>query len=215
MKGSESKRLKVKNGGVGMSCRFDPSIRESEKQSSDPGACGVSIVRRYSKLVIRFRGIRHEAPAVKKDETPPAVPKDADNSSAKGWNLRPRRPTCYNRWWRTEMMLKERAEKKTTKQQAALAVARRHESTAHQSIVEGTKTAEKCEKPANFSLSLSKEEIIADFIAITGSKPPKKTKKRPRSVQKELNGLLPGSDLMSTITPEMYGVGEKRQRVCL
>lgn len=38
-----------------------------------------------------------------------------------------------------------------------------------------------------FSISLSKEEIEQDFLAMVGTKPHKKPNKRPRSVQRELD----------------------------
>ncbi|GAB2280046.1 hypothetical protein Dimus_014684 [Dionaea muscipula] len=60
---------------------------------------------------------------------------------------------------------------------------------------------------AKLSLSLSKSEIEEDFIAITGSKPQRRQKRRPRSVQKQLDCIFPGLWL-SEITPEMYKVNE-------
>ncbi|KAL9267148.1 hypothetical protein AKJ16_DCAP02643 [Drosera capensis] len=58
-----------------------------------------------------------------------------------------------------------------------------------------------------FSVSLSKEEIVEDFFSFTGAKPNRRPKKRPRSVQKQLNSLFPGMWL-TEITPEMYNVTE-------
>ncbi|XP_019168527.1 PREDICTED: uncharacterized protein LOC109164445 [Ipomoea nil] len=40
---------------------------------------------------------------------------------------------------------------------------------------------------SKFSIALSREEIEADFTAITGVKPPRKPKKRPRAIQKEID----------------------------
>lgn len=54
----------------------------------------------------------------------------------------------------------------------------------------GTQIEEKTGKkmrPAEFSISLSKEEIMEDFIAMTGGKPPRRPKKRPKSLQDNLN----------------------------
>ncbi|KAL9262922.1 hypothetical protein AKJ16_DCAP04851 [Drosera capensis] len=58
-----------------------------------------------------------------------------------------------------------------------------------------------------FSVSLSKDEIVEDFFSFTGAKPNQRPKKRPRSVQKQLNSLFPGLWL-TEITPEMYNVTE-------
>ncbi|XP_004510121.2 uncharacterized protein [Cicer arietinum] len=52
---------------------------------------------------------------------------------------------------------------------------------------------------------LSKEEIENDFILMTGEKPSKKPTKRPKPVQKLLDGIFPGLYL-NNITPETYGV---------
>ncbi|KAK2650762.1 hypothetical protein Ddye_018251 [Dipteronia dyeriana] len=47
-------------------------------------------------------------------------------------------------------------------------------------------------KIQSFSIALSKEEIEADILAITGSKPTRRPKKRPRNVQRQLDNLFPG-----------------------
>ncbi|GAB2297023.1 hypothetical protein Dimus_031127 [Dionaea muscipula] len=60
---------------------------------------------------------------------------------------------------------------------------------------------------AKFSLSLSKKEIEEDFVAIVGIKPPRRPKKRPRLLQKQLDNLFPGFWLLE-ITPELYKVNE-------
>ncbi|KAL2928913.1 Holliday junction ATP-dependent DNA helicase RuvA [Bienertia sinuspersici] len=60
---------------------------------------------------------------------------------------------------------------------------------------------------AKFSVSLSKQEIEDDFVQLTGKRPPRKPKKRPRYVQKHLDNLFPGSWL-SEITADMYKVNQ-------
>jgi hypothetical protein len=42
-------------------------------------------------------------------------------------------------------------------------------------------------KRRGFSVALSKEEIAEDFVAIRGSRPPRRPKKRPRTVQRQLD----------------------------
>lgn len=44
-------------------------------------------------------------------------------------------------------------------------------------------TTKKQEKPKKFLITLTWEEIEADFLAMTGSKPPRKPKRRPKNVQ--------------------------------
>ncbi|XP_019704782.1 uncharacterized protein [Elaeis guineensis] len=69
------------------------------------------------------------------------------------------------------------------------------------------KTAKKV-RPAEFSISLSKEEMMEDFIAMTGAKPPRRPKQRPRPLQKKLNGIFPGLDLPEIVTPDLYRVSD-------
>ena len=49
------------------------------------------------------------------------------------------------------------------------------------------KSKEKQEKPKKLTIMLTREEIEADFLAMTGSKPPRKTKRRPKHVQKVID----------------------------
>ncbi|XP_020584980.1 uncharacterized protein LOC110027772 [Phalaenopsis equestris] len=58
-----------------------------------------------------------------------------------------------------------------------------------------------------FSISLSKEEIEEDVFALTGSRPRRRPKKRPRVAQRQLDAIFPGL-LLSEITPETYRVPE-------
>ncbi|CAN6350279.1 unnamed protein product [Urochloa humidicola] len=58
-----------------------------------------------------------------------------------------------------------------------------------------------------FSVALTRQEIEADFIAITGRKPPRRPKKRTRSVQRQIETLCPGSSLME-VTRDRYKVNE-------
>jgi len=46
-------------------------------------------------------------------------------------------------------------------------------------------------KKRGFSIALSKEEIAEDFAAIRGSRPPRRPKKRPRTVQRQLDVRIP------------------------
>ncbi|GAB2219137.1 hypothetical protein Droror1_Dr00006766 [Drosera rotundifolia] len=60
---------------------------------------------------------------------------------------------------------------------------------------------------AKFSVALTRQEVEDDFMEIVGKRPPRKPKKRPRYVQKELDTLFPGLWL-SEITADMYRVDE-------
>nr|AFK44975.1 unknown [Lotus japonicus] len=58
-----------------------------------------------------------------------------------------------------------------------------------------------------FSVSLSKEEVEQDFWALAGTRPPRRPKKRPRNVQKQLTTLYPGLWL-SELTADSYKVAD-------
>ncbi|CAO2178712.1 unnamed protein product [Urochloa humidicola] len=63
-------------------------------------------------------------------------------------------------------------------------------------------------KKRGFSIALSKEEIAEDFVAIRGSRPPRRPKKRPRTVQRQLDLLYPGLCL-ADVTPGSYKIEER------
>jgi len=48
----------------------------------------------------------------------------------------------------------------------------------------------KIEEKTKFSVSLSKEEVEHDFWAMLGTRPPRRPKKRPRIVQKNLDVII-------------------------
>ncbi|GAB4838237.1 hypothetical protein Ancab_027768 [Ancistrocladus abbreviatus] len=58
-----------------------------------------------------------------------------------------------------------------------------------------------------FSVSLSRQEVEEDFMEMLGKRPPRKPKKRPKYVQKQLDALFPGLWLLE-ITADMYRVNE-------
>ncbi|XP_023521178.1 uncharacterized protein LOC111784825 [Cucurbita pepo subsp. pepo] len=66
---------------------------------------------------------------------------------------------------------------------------------------------EKKKKKAKLVVPLSKREIDEDFMEMVGLRPPKRPKKRTRTVQKQLDTLFPGLWL-SEITADLYKVPE-------
>ncbi|BAU02775.1 hypothetical protein VIGAN_11235500 [Vigna angularis var. angularis] len=62
-------------------------------------------------------------------------------------------------------------------------------------------------KRVKFSVSLSKEEVEQDFWALVGTRPPRRPKKRPRIVQRQLNTLFPGFWL-AEVSAESYKVAD-------
>ncbi|KAK6931523.1 Protein of unknown function DUF1639 [Dillenia turbinata] len=71
------------------------------------------------------------------------------------------------------------------------------------SVVSPT-TVEMKERP-KFSVSLSRKEIEEDFKVMLGQRPPRRPKKRPRAVQKQLDTLFPGLWL-SEVNADSYKV---------
>ncbi|KAJ8630694.1 hypothetical protein MRB53_024017 [Persea americana] len=65
---------------------------------------------------------------------------------------------------------------------------------------------EKKEK-MKFSVPLSREEIEEDFFIITGSRPPRRPKKRAKMIQRQLDEVFPGLWL-SEVTPDTYKVDD-------
>ncbi|EHA8592497.1 hypothetical protein COCNU_contig69568041G000010 [Cocos nucifera] len=66
--------------------------------------------------------------------------------------------------------------------------------------------ADRRDRP-KFSITLKVEEIEEDIYAVTGSRPRRRPKRRPRVVQKQLDALFPGSWL-SEITADTYRIPE-------
>ncbi|KAF3431892.1 hypothetical protein FNV43_RR26628 [Rhamnella rubrinervis] len=62
------------------------------------------------------------------------------------------------------------------------------------------------ERP-KFRVALTRKEIDEDFMEILGHRPPRRPKKRPRMVQKQLDYLLPGLWL-TEVTSDLYKVPE-------
>ncbi|XP_039069548.1 uncharacterized protein LOC120216103 [Hibiscus syriacus] len=75
------------------------------------------------------------------------------------------------------------------------------------SLASAPPAADKKRPRPKFSVSLSKEEIEEDFKAIVGHRPPRRPKKRPRNVQKQLDYLFPGLWL-TEVTVDSYKVPE-------
>ncbi|KAK3138078.1 hypothetical protein QOZ80_5AG0364180 [Eleusine coracana subsp. coracana] len=62
-------------------------------------------------------------------------------------------------------------------------------------------------KRVGFSAALTKEEIAEDFLAIAGARPPRRPRKRPRAVQRQIDMLYPGSSL-ADVTLDSYKIEE-------
>ncbi|GLT35097.1 hypothetical protein SLA2020_095770 [Shorea laevis] len=93
------------------------------------------------------------------------------------WNLRPRKP---------EAMVTVAVEK-----QSEIAVAAPKSMRLRAFAENGGGVVEKKEK-RRLWIALSKEEIEEDVYAMTGSRPARRPRKRPKNVQKQLDSVFPG-----------------------
>ncbi|ONI31446.1 hypothetical protein PRUPE_1G313700 [Prunus persica] len=71
----------------------------------------------------------------------------------------------------------------------------------------GPEKKEKEKERVKFAVSLTKKEIEEDFMVMLGHRPPRRPKKRPRNVQKQLDTLFPGMWL-TEVSAETYKVPE-------
>ncbi|CAH2053400.1 unnamed protein product [Thlaspi arvense] len=110
---------------------------------------------------------------------------DAVAAAVRPWNLRTRRAACN-----------EPGDEPARITESSL---RRHDT--------GDGDSHKNEK-LKFSVSLQREEIEEDFTALIGKRPPRRPKKRPRLVQKQMNTLFPGLWLAEEVTAGSYDVPE-------
>lgn len=60
---------------------------------------------------------------------------------------------------------------------------------------------------SKFSLELTKQEIMEDFIKMTGRKPPRRPKRRSKNIQYQINALSLGESL-SEVNHDRYKVDE-------
>ncbi|CAN6881722.1 unnamed protein product [Brassica oleracea] len=123
-------------------------------------------------------------------------------SPVKPWNLRKRRAAC-----------KEPAEERIVNPSPPPS---RNDPTRvvkeRGGAVEAETTAKEMMVRPKFSVKLSKKEIEEDFMAVVGHRPPRRPKKRPRTVQKKLDSLHPAFYL-TEVTLDDYKVEETKVRL--
>ncbi|KAK1561010.1 hypothetical protein Q3G72_033391 [Acer saccharum] len=163
---------------------------KSEKMKSDADSASDS---GRTKFVIRIRSKNSK------------IADEADHVSAaeymvqKSWNFRPRKAVT-----------KTKVNNNGYGSGGAVKIGGAAKATQGPTPSVKAPAAKNNEKP-KFSISLTKEEIEEDFLAMTGSKPPRKAQKRARSVQKQLDYVFPGLWLDS-ITPDSYRVDDGRSK---
>ncbi|XP_068641963.1 uncharacterized protein [Aristolochia californica] len=117
------------------------------------------------------------------------------------WNLRTRRAACD-----APIKTPNNGEKPRLDDSIPLPTETRPKSLRLRGLAPEKVEDNKKEIP-EFSISLTRDEIEEDFLAMTQFKPPRRPKKRPRIVQKKLDELFPGLWL-SNITPDTYKVSD-------
>ncbi|CAA7051369.1 unnamed protein product [Microthlaspi erraticum] len=118
-------------------------------------------------------------------------------AAARPWNLRTRRAACNEPGDEPARIVESSS-------------LRRHEIGVKRGcevVGDGDGDSQKNAK-VKFSVPLLREEIEEDFTALIGKRPPRRPKKRPRMVQKQMNTLFPGLWLAEEVTAESYDVPE-------
>ncbi|THG08093.1 hypothetical protein TEA_015333 [Camellia sinensis var. sinensis] len=187
----------VKNGFVVSSS--DHIIEKSEKKSAVSEVDGVR-----SKIYIRLR-TKNKVDDVQEEGKTGTEGGEVEESVAKTWNLRPRKPIAKlpnANGGSSKVPLPE------NKAQLQPVTSNRPESIWLRSGPEAeVSEKEEKKKKQKFSISLSRQEIEEDIFSMSGSKPARRPKKRAKIIQKQIDNLFPGLWLAS-ITPDCYKVSE-------
>lgn len=163
-----------------------------------------------------------ERPAAAAAAAAASVPAaEAETEASRPWNLRTRRAACKapngmngnliiggggggggNGGGAKSLQIEERKPNYSPSRTENKSPKLRGDVTA--AVAADSPTGEKRER-AKFSVSLSRREIEDDFVNLTGHRPPRRPKKRPKIVQKQLDTLFPGL-WMTEITADIYKV---------
>ncbi|KAK2982541.1 hypothetical protein RJ640_026674, partial [Escallonia rubra] len=158
--------------------------------------------------------VEEELPQAVEEELPQAVeeelPAPAETEVVRPWNLRTRRAACKapkgggggGKGFSVDVgkpssspSRVERAESRSPRLRGSAAAG-------------GNAAVPSSEKRAKFSVDLSRREIEQDFLAMVGQRPPRRPKKRPRIVQKQMDTLFPGLWL-TEVSAEDYKVPDE------
>ncbi|CAO2819505.1 unnamed protein product [Amaranthus hypochondriacus] len=120
---------------------------------------------------------------------------EVDVGEEKGWNLRPRKGVTSGNTNSHGIVMVENGDNNVSKSM-------RLRGGLDIKDVNGGNGSEKREKK-KFWIALSREEIEEDVYSMTGSKPSRRPRKRPKIVQKQLDNVFPGLWLVG-ISPEAY-----------
>ncbi|KAJ0430862.1 hypothetical protein HanRHA438_Chr17g0837911 [Helianthus annuus] len=174
-----------------------PIFSSSEKMKAVSGSGDGEIEATREKLMFDFQTeVGKMKDAILRGSFPASATVPATTSSSpaeKPWNLRTRRAACKSPARNGDDRKPNFSPARNEGNKSPVTVA-----------VTGTVSGEKRERE-KFSVALSRRELEEDFTAMTGRRLPRKPKKRPRYIQKQLDTLFPGLWL-SEITADLYRV---------
>lgn len=122
------------------------------------------------------------------------------DESPRPWNLRTRRAAC-NAPLRIEEQPSRRNVVVSPRRYLEIDSPKKY----YESLMVKRQQSFEMKEKVKFSISLSKREIEEDFLEMVRIRPPRRPKKRPRIVQKNLDSIFPGLWL-AEITPDSYKV---------
>ncbi|KAA8541253.1 hypothetical protein F0562_025140 [Nyssa sinensis] len=141
-------------------------------------------------------------------------------NSARPWNLRTRRAGCKapnesggggnggkGANLRSEERHRNNCNSSPLRPEGPMAIAKSSRLRGLAAAATETQSVEKMENGprAKFSISLRRGEVESDFLEMAGIRPPRRPKKRPKIVQKQLDSIFPGLWL-TEITSDIYKV---------
>ncbi|KAK1321318.1 hypothetical protein QJS10_CPA03g00545 [Acorus calamus] len=146
------------------------------------------------------------------DRSPPPPPD-------KPWNLRTRRnaasPDEKSRRWSPPSPLTPRPRPPRPASAAVVqyrSLRLRGIAAAEVADLEGERAEKKRKSKEDersvFRISLSRAEVEADILALTGLKPPKRPNKRPKFLQRELDSIYPGLRIPKKLTQDTYKIND-------
>ncbi|TKY55477.1 hypothetical protein E2542_SST19892 [Spatholobus suberectus] len=147
------------------------------------------------------------------DEAAERKAEDAEEAVQKPWNLRPRKPAFPKA--ALEIGAGPSRNHNHNGGEFHDAAPQHGENPAPKSLrlrgFSDTQCTEKKEK-RKFWIALSREEIEEDIFVMTGSRPARRPRKRPKNVQKQMDSVFPGLWLVG-ITADAYRVADTPAKV--
>ncbi|XP_052179409.1 uncharacterized protein LOC127792837 [Diospyros lotus] len=200
---SDGSKAGIKRSRSSSSIAPDTLRRSSPLKPISGGDCiGIEAVRQKLLLDLRVAADKMKVSILEEKELEDLT------SAARPWNLRTRRAACKaptdessGGGGHRKVCNSPESQAPAPAKPSRLRGAAGMGSTAQQQSPERTEKGPR----AKFSVSLSREEVERDFLSIAGIRPPRRPKKRPKIVQKQLDTLFPGLWL-TEITADIYKV---------